>query len=40
MGEKRIMAAFEEMDARFDALSVNFDEELYPHMLTAIADRR
>ncbi|GJT62970.1 hypothetical protein Tco_1006503 [Tanacetum coccineum] len=55
MGEKRIMAAFEEfkkhedeqvsarcaeMDARLDALSVNFDEELYPHMLTAIAGRR
>ncbi|GJV39473.1 hypothetical protein Tco_1417913, partial [Tanacetum coccineum] len=55
MGEKRIMAAFEEfkkhedervnarckeMDARLDALSIDFDEELYPHMLTAIADRR
>ncbi|GJZ25305.1 hypothetical protein Tco_0562764 [Tanacetum coccineum] len=55
MGEKRIMAAFEEfkkhedewvsarcaeMDARLDALSVDFYEELYPHMLTAIADRR
>ncbi|GJW74633.1 hypothetical protein Tco_0134003 [Tanacetum coccineum] len=54
MGEKRIMAAFEdfkkhedervnarcaEMDARLDALSVDFDEELYPHMLTAIAGR-
>nr|GEU80152.1 hypothetical protein [Tanacetum cinerariifolium] len=26
-----------EMDARMDALSINFDEELYPHMLTAIA---
>ncbi|GJR86048.1 hypothetical protein Tco_0210059 [Tanacetum coccineum] len=55
MGEKRIMAAFEdfkkredervnaryaEMDARLDALSVDFDEELYPHMLIAIAGRR
>ncbi|GJS92218.1 hypothetical protein Tco_0774854 [Tanacetum coccineum] len=55
MGEKRIMAAFEEfkkhedervsarcaeMDARLDALSIDFDEELYPHMLTAIAGRR
>ncbi|GJY88159.1 hypothetical protein Tco_0502787 [Tanacetum coccineum] len=54
MGEKRIMAAFEdfkkhevervnarcaEMDARLDALSIDFDEELYPHMLTAIAGR-
>nr|GEW87654.1 hypothetical protein [Tanacetum cinerariifolium] len=29
-----------EMDARLDKLSVNFDEELYPHMLTAIAGRR
>nr|GEY98354.1 hypothetical protein [Tanacetum cinerariifolium] len=29
-----------EMDARLDALSVDFDEELYPHMLTAIAGRR
>nr|GEW86246.1 hypothetical protein [Tanacetum cinerariifolium] len=26
-----------EMDARLDKLSVDFDEELYPHMLTAIA---
>ncbi|GJX28810.1 hypothetical protein Tco_0236889 [Tanacetum coccineum] len=55
MGEKRIMAAFEdfkkhedervnarcaEIDARLDALSVDFDEELYPHMLTAIFGRR
>ncbi|GKB86578.1 hypothetical protein Tco_0958850 [Tanacetum coccineum] len=29
-----------EMDARLDKLSVNIDEELYPHMLTAIAGRR
>ncbi|GKB25369.1 hypothetical protein Tco_0864770 [Tanacetum coccineum] len=28
------------MDARLDKLSVDFDEELYPHMLTAIAGRR
>nr|GEX08795.1 hypothetical protein [Tanacetum cinerariifolium] len=28
-----------EMDARLDKLSVDFDEELYPHMLTAIAGR-
>ncbi|GKB77279.1 hypothetical protein Tco_0944174, partial [Tanacetum coccineum] len=55
MGEKRIMAAFEdfkkhedervnarcaEIDVRLDALSVDFDEQLYPHMLTAIAGRR
>ncbi|GJY50032.1 hypothetical protein Tco_0439988 [Tanacetum coccineum] len=25
------------MDARLDALSIDFNEELYPHMLTAIA---
>nr|GFC08110.1 hypothetical protein [Tanacetum cinerariifolium] len=29
-----------EMDARLDALSIYFDEELYLHMLTAIAGRR
>nr|GEW87598.1 hypothetical protein [Tanacetum cinerariifolium] len=28
-----------EMDARLDALSIDFDEELYPHMLTAITSR-
>ncbi|GKB21849.1 hypothetical protein Tco_0855772 [Tanacetum coccineum] len=28
------------MDARLDALSIDFDKELYPHMLTAIAGRR
>nr|GEX22567.1 hypothetical protein [Tanacetum cinerariifolium] len=28
-----------EIDARLDALSIDFDEELYPHMLTAIACR-
>nr|GEX05878.1 hypothetical protein [Tanacetum cinerariifolium] len=28
------------MDARLDAMSLDFDEELYPHMLTAIAGRR
>ncbi|GJT88469.1 hypothetical protein Tco_1070186 [Tanacetum coccineum] len=29
-----------EIDARLDALSIDFDDELYPHMLTAIAGRR
>nr|GFA55656.1 hypothetical protein [Tanacetum cinerariifolium] len=29
-----------ELDARLNALSIDFDEELYPHMLTAIAGRR
>nr|GEX32476.1 reverse transcriptase domain-containing protein [Tanacetum cinerariifolium] len=28
-----------ELDARLDALSIDFDEELYSHMLTAIAGR-
>ncbi|GJU44073.1 hypothetical protein Tco_1201339 [Tanacetum coccineum] len=28
------------MDARLDALSIDFDEKLYPHMLTAIAGYR
>ncbi|GJT42377.1 hypothetical protein Tco_0951092 [Tanacetum coccineum] len=29
-----------EKDARLDALSIDFDEEWYPHMLTAIAGRQ
>nr|GEX25377.1 putative reverse transcriptase domain-containing protein [Tanacetum cinerariifolium] len=29
-----------EMDARLDALSIDFDEELYPRILTAITGRR
>nr|GEW99545.1 transposase (putative), gypsy type [Tanacetum cinerariifolium] len=29
-----------EMYARLDAMSIDFDEDLYPHMLTAIAGRR
>nr|GEU66979.1 reverse transcriptase domain-containing protein [Tanacetum cinerariifolium] len=31
---------YAEIDARLDALSIDIDEELYPHMLTAIAGRR
>nr|GEY86469.1 hypothetical protein [Tanacetum cinerariifolium] len=31
---------YAEMDARQDALSIDFDEELYSHMLTAIAGHR
>nr|GEW58768.1 hypothetical protein [Tanacetum cinerariifolium] len=31
---------YTEMDARLDALSIEFDDELYPYMLTAIAGRR
>ncbi|GJW98892.1 hypothetical protein Tco_0180700 [Tanacetum coccineum] len=29
-----------EMDARLDEMSIDFNEELYPHMLTAMAGRR
>ncbi|GJT30818.1 hypothetical protein Tco_0911093 [Tanacetum coccineum] len=36
--DKRVEQRCAEMDARLDALSIDFDEELYPHMLTAIAD--
>nr|GEV10929.1 hypothetical protein [Tanacetum cinerariifolium] len=35
-GEKR----YAEIDAHLDALSIDLDEELYPHMLTAIAGHR
>nr|GEW38986.1 hypothetical protein [Tanacetum cinerariifolium] len=35
--DDRVEKRYAEMDARLDALSINFDEELYPHMLTAIA---
>nr|GEX20766.1 hypothetical protein [Tanacetum cinerariifolium] len=38
--DERVEQRCEEMDARPDALSIDFDEELYPHMLTAIAGRR
>ncbi|GJV18103.1 hypothetical protein Tco_1363426 [Tanacetum coccineum] len=38
--DERVSSRCEEMDARLDALSIDFDEELYPHMLTAIAGRR
>nr|GEY45284.1 hypothetical protein [Tanacetum cinerariifolium] len=48
--EEKLKAAFEEFKqyedsrveqrcAKIDALSIDFDEELYPHMLTAIAGR-
>ncbi|GJW82787.1 hypothetical protein Tco_0155932 [Tanacetum coccineum] len=33
----RVKQRCAEMDARLDALSIDFDEELYPHMLTVIA---
>ncbi|GKE78573.1 hypothetical protein Tco_1544693, partial [Tanacetum coccineum] len=38
--DKKVEQRCAEMDARLDVLSIDFDEELYPHMLTAIAGRR
>ncbi|GJW10668.1 hypothetical protein Tco_1576495 [Tanacetum coccineum] len=38
--DERVNARCAEMDARLDALSIDFDKELYPHMLTLIAGRR
>nr|GEV19106.1 cytochrome c-type biogenesis ccda-like chloroplastic protein [Tanacetum cinerariifolium] len=38
--DNRVEQRCAELDARLDALSIDFDEELYPHMLTAIAGRR
>nr|GEX89867.1 zinc finger, CCHC-type [Tanacetum cinerariifolium] len=38
--DERVEQRCAEIDARLDALSIDFDEELYPHMLIAIAGRR
>nr|GFB43785.1 hypothetical protein [Tanacetum cinerariifolium] len=38
--DNRVEQRCAEIDARLDALSIDFDEELYPHMLTTIAGRR
>nr|GEW00658.1 hypothetical protein [Tanacetum cinerariifolium] len=38
--DNRVEQRCAKMDARLDALSIDFDEELYPHMLTAIAGHR
>nr|GEU87153.1 hypothetical protein [Tanacetum cinerariifolium] len=38
--DNRVEQRCVEMDARLDALSIDFDEELFPHMLTAIASRK
>nr|GFA05271.1 transposase (putative), gypsy type [Tanacetum cinerariifolium] len=38
--DDRVERRCAKLDARLDALSIDFDEELYPHMLTAIAGRR
>nr|GEV20844.1 hypothetical protein [Tanacetum cinerariifolium] len=37
--DSRVEQLCAKMDARLDALSIDFDEELYPHMLTSIAGR-
>nr|GEX08586.1 hypothetical protein [Tanacetum cinerariifolium] len=37
--DERVEQRCAELDARLDALSIDFDKELYPHMLTAIAGR-
>ncbi|GKA11778.1 hypothetical protein Tco_0691324 [Tanacetum coccineum] len=37
---ERVSAQCAEMDARLDARSIDFDEELYPHMLTTIVGRQ
>nr|GEU51095.1 hypothetical protein [Tanacetum cinerariifolium] len=38
--DDRVSSRCAEMDARLDALSIDFDEGLYPHMLMAIVGRR
>nr|GEY00806.1 transposase (putative), gypsy type [Tanacetum cinerariifolium] len=38
--DQMVEQRYAEMDAYLDAMSIDFDEELYPHMLTAIAGRR
>nr|GEZ82696.1 hypothetical protein [Tanacetum cinerariifolium] len=37
--DDRVEQRCAKLDVRLDALSIDFDEELYPHMLTAIAGR-
>nr|GFC66941.1 hypothetical protein [Tanacetum cinerariifolium] len=38
--DERVNSRCVEMDARLGALSIDFNEELYPHMLTGIAGHR
>ncbi|GKE94810.1 hypothetical protein Tco_1579665, partial [Tanacetum coccineum] len=38
--DDKVEKRYAKIDARLDALSIDFDEELYPYMLTAIAGRR
>ncbi|GJU55563.1 putative reverse transcriptase domain-containing protein [Tanacetum coccineum] len=40
LDDEKVEQRCAEMDSRLDALSIDFDEELYPHMLTAIVGRR
>nr|GEW94145.1 hypothetical protein [Tanacetum cinerariifolium] len=38
--DNRVEQHCAKMDARLDALGIDFDKELYPHMLTTVAGRR
>nr|GEY91125.1 transposase (putative), gypsy type [Tanacetum cinerariifolium] len=38
--DDRVERRCAELDSRLDALSIDFDEELYPHMLTSIAGHK
>nr|GEU94496.1 hypothetical protein [Tanacetum cinerariifolium] len=38
--DDRVEQRYAKMEARLDALSIDFDKELYPYMLIAIAGRR
>ncbi|GJZ59457.1 hypothetical protein Tco_0615273 [Tanacetum coccineum] len=38
--DQKVESRCAKMDAQIDAMSINFDKELYPNMLTAIAGRR
>ncbi|GJS99662.1 hypothetical protein Tco_0820832 [Tanacetum coccineum] len=38
--DDRVNSRCAKIDARLDAMSIDFNEELYPHMLTAIAGRQ
>ncbi|GJT41374.1 hypothetical protein Tco_0941239 [Tanacetum coccineum] len=38
--EEKLVRRVAELDDRLDKLNIDFDEELYPHMLTAIVGRR
>nr|GEV53575.1 hypothetical protein [Tanacetum cinerariifolium] len=40
MEDENVESHYAEIDTQLDAMSIYFDEELYPHMLIAIAGRR